>query len=324
MSADTVQQRNNGLPSSTPLSERYIEGWHEWHVHMLTRNATKYCALFYPAYPTEQRILNFTSNMNISPMNREQPEVSRRHQVGVTVLVNDVQMVDARKEHLSNRVASTAWLQPLEHCLNLWPHTFKHLPNTLGVPEGVDRLKDGKLGNALNRHTSTPLDNFPHQVIESGTEVMQRVTDDWAQLGRRFLQRPLQPIDFLAGITLNIGLDYFGMSLKEGIDRCAQAYQVSFTPLYLQPRAFEKRMHDLYLYHERQTQTGRSENTQRRGNTRPEEGRVPTQPKEGGEAPRRGITAYRRREQGLTGTSPDHHPDGCTARHTHSGNPEDV
>jgi len=76
-------------------------------------------------------------------------------------------------------VASAAWLRPLEHCLNLWPHTLKHFGHTAESSIFFNGLKDWELGRTLNRSAATGIDNLPHQMVESGTEVEKRVSNDW-------------------------------------------------------------------------------------------------------------------------------------------------
>ena len=64
------------------------------------------------------------------------------------------------------------------------------------------------------------------------------------------------------------------------------------------------------------------ENSQGPRNTHPDTGRVRGELRQGGAAGKR-ITDSPPEEE-LSRTSPFHHPGGCTATHTRSGNPEDA
>ena len=71
-----------------------------------------------------------------------------------------------------------------------------------------------------------------------------------------------------------------------------------------------------------QREIGDSENTKGARDTRAHKGRIREELRQGGEAGE-GITDSPP-EEGLTRTSPGHRPGGYTAKHIHSGNPEDA
>jgi len=94
---DTIKKEDTSIPSSNPISKRYIKGWLELHVYVLTQDASEYCALLYATNLTEQLVLDFTRNMDVASMDREHSKLGSRNQVEMPLFVNDVQLIDARK-----------------------------------------------------------------------------------------------------------------------------------------------------------------------------------------------------------------------------------
>ena len=120
--------------------------------------------------------------------------------------------------------------------------------------------------------------------------------------------------------TLTFMADGTWIQTHEAFDGILKEIEVRIGPIHFQPDTIQ-RMHELNYIHE-QEEVKDSENTEGARDSRAHEGRVRDGLRRGGEAGKE-ITGSPP-EEGLTRTSPDHHPDGCTATHTHSGNPEDA
>ena len=301
----------NDTPARGLVAERYSKGWVEIHVHVLTWNARKFCALFYPSKVRHQPVRDGSPNLNVTWMSQGSP-VERVDQIEVPMLIDNVQIVESPEEQTA--WASLKWLLPLESCVNLWGDRFRDSLNSPRGREPTSMPEDRELGSFVGR-VGRDQHQGPHQMVESGAIAEECIADDWAQLGWRFLGRPVKPIDFLASLSVDINADAVELTIAKGFNLCLQTLEVSVRPIYLHPRAFEKRMHDLYWFHERQKDSKDTEGTR---NPHPHKGRFSEEPGKGGEAEE--ISHSPPSE--VTSRTAHDHSGGYTARRTHSSTPE--
>ena len=230
--------------SSRSLTEDYIKGRVELHVHVFTRNTSKYCALFYPSGVHDGSLVDGSQFLHAKPLGCEEACENRCCQVGMPVFVDIVQVVQVSENLSLDRVPSIVWLIPFEHCSYPIRNTF---PSASISPfkEVIRASKDGPLGDAFMRGSFGDNDKCPHQMVKSGPIVEQRITNDWIELGRQFLQRPMCPEDYLAALSIQIGRNSITLAFEKGFDLCIESFEVAIRPIHLEPRAFKERMHDL-------------------------------------------------------------------------------
>jgi len=94
---------------------------------------------------------------------------------------------------------------------------------------------------------------------------------------------------------ITIGVDGYIVRFFEGADVVAQDIKVMLRPIQSRPWLLET-CHELYWLYAEERQKAHAKNPSGRRNTRPKEGRFPTQPEESGEASGREITADQPRD----------------------------
>lgn len=142
----------------------------------------------------------------------------------------------------------------------------------------------------------------------------QRINDGMDRRGGR-----LQPPDVLEGFRIELVGDNVIFTVNEALNGIIQSATMFIRTNYfgldsIKPGPIGGIYARGFQEHSKDSEGAR--------NSRAHKGRVRDKLRQGGEAGEE-ITGSPP-EEGLTRTSPDHHPDGCIAKHTHSGNPEDA
>ncbi len=152
-------------------------------------------------------------------------------------------------------------------------------------------------------------------------EVVGDFSDSDSPIEREWGHIRLDAVDVITRLRITLGSDYvIGRVAPHSEHFIVEDLDFTFCTPYLEAWAFQ-RVHELIYDHE-QREVKDSENTEGARDSRAHQGRVRDRLRQGGEAGE-GITDPPP-EEGLTRTSPDHHPDGCIATHTHSGSLEDA
>jgi hypothetical protein len=98
-------------PRWPSLTEEYVEGWMEIHVHIFTREASDYCAVFHRAEVDEEAGLA-GGERGIE----EAAGCTRKDEVEMAVLVDVVECFEPTEHPVSVAVASLVGLQRLDAC----------------------------------------------------------------------------------------------------------------------------------------------------------------------------------------------------------------
>jgi hypothetical protein len=221
------------------------------------------------------------------------------------------------------RPAATAeWLQPLNDCLVASRYTFE--PPAMGLPSSW-RIFNRKLCSLLDI-SRIEESKFINKIIECRAQVVygfsnQDTENLWDQSWAVASDNRL-PIGVVSQPKIHINMSrHIVHFFEEQSTFTFEPRQVVLCPTYSRMSIVKGWFHAIGLSHGEEEAANPSDSTRSR-DSRADTGRVRDELRQGGEAGER-ITGSQPKEE-LSRTSPSHHPDGCTATHTRSGNPEDA
>ncbi len=152
----------------TTLVERYAHNWTEIHIHIFSRDAGQYCAVFYGA-GIDKRLRRRVYRKAGYP---KSAVGSTESEIEMTVLV-DVAETFERPEHgVSKGVSSTARLQVLDRCHHRFAHASE--PTRRTTLELMNVVADQE-GGAVGGGVPSLKDELPRQVVEGGSVVIKGV-----------------------------------------------------------------------------------------------------------------------------------------------------
>ena len=320
------------------IGERYHRQDIRTHVHMVG-NLSEYCAIFeYHSMPRPKDERDFIAIIPRAGNGRPTcpPAPDNLYE---PMLIRIIDLFEPNEGVVKTATPSLVWLQPLNECLMFISKTLNHLaPVTPSFDEFAfaaswkfkligqsfvegngcsPNQKDWELGKACNC-VGFQQRQLMHQSIEGRTEIVGDLA--YADTPIKGWSETIYADAIAAVSSLRIQIrpenTVIG-SQHEGVANQSESLDFTFCTPYLEARAIQ-RMHELYYPYERKD----SEDPKGTRDTRAHKGRVREELGQGGEACE-GFTDSPP-EEGLTQTSPSHRPGGYTARHTHSGNPEDA
>ena len=212
-------------------------------------------------------------------------------------------------------------LQCLDFFLGGSGHLPNHLVETFLVP-CMGRFREDWEAGASRWALGGESCERPRQMVKGTPHVVGDIAQDDAPASRRHTKKP-EIIDIVSIFRQLMSDHSIGLAIGESIHFSLEFVQMFVRPIQLEPGILQWMAHTLYSNGEEERRPFHDpENSSRARDSRAHKGRVRDGLRQGGEAGEE-ITDSPP-EEGLTRTSPDHHPDGCTARHTHSGSPEDA
>ena len=217
-----------------PLLERYIEGEYGLHIPLNHHpvkvrssdwlNSPYFCATF--EWP--RRFLFHSSELNfwVSTLNIMKPD-EEEYEMKVAVLVDVPEFVQNRKRLFGRILPVVEWLQPLQLCADSWPDSPeatwwfispRDAPArgvSLAGVEGVDGEADVPpfLARTLpgyhgGRCMPVGERELPDEMVERGTEIVNRVTYDCAPFVRKRLSEGFTVNSYLSGLDIRLGLKF--------------------------------------------------------------------------------------------------------------------
>lgn len=252
-----------------PLIERYTEGNLGIHVHMhqgmpstpYLLGAPDLCATFErprSVFLKDSEFEFFATAPNVAESHMEKSEMK------VAVLV-DVPEFFENRERLSGRILPVVKrLQRLEVCAETWPDSPEALRLLGGGPGdevsqvirgvgiNVNRETDASpltprpaLGNRVRRGRVPRLDGeLPNEVVERGTEVVNDIPNDGAQLVHGRLSKHVTVDDYLSGLLVRIVGNSVETIIDERMDPFFEDVHVHISPVNLGPTTVQRVTHD--------------------------------------------------------------------------------
>ena len=233
------------------------------------------------------------------------------------VLVGVPVLLQAPHGEITVRVRSEARLVRFDQVLHRLIHPL-HITRRITTPQ-VGTIENGELCSST-RSASRLQDKLPSQMIESGTEIIEDITNH--REGRWLDGLPFDFPDLVTRVRVKLTNDSIWWDSPELVELGFELLQVFTGPCYLDPDTFEF-LHMLYSHHERE-ETQDSENFQRLRDTDPDQGRRIQGAAEGGRAYRERLRDPQPPGEGLAQTGKSLRSDSSISKHTHSGSLEDA
>jgi hypothetical protein len=195
-------------PIWNPLTEAYVEGRCEVHVHFRAgtvegRIFGDWCA----AIKIAESDLDFVDADAVGFKKRQSGKVVQGNDVRKPVLVYGLKPIKLPQGITTEPVPSLVRLQSLDHCLGEWVDAPSHVVEFLqrvGIVDGVfvENREPGIVGDlARQRSFRLRKSKLESEVVEGGAEVVDAVPGDEAQAGGRRLD-DLCPNDLLAALGI--------------------------------------------------------------------------------------------------------------------------
>jgi len=201
-------------------------------------------------------------------------------------------------------------------------------PNTLldggrqvatdGVPKIIPINKDRVLDAVINDLLIIS-GKLADGVIQGSSLVVEYVANKQAATERRLSSRK-SLYDQVAGLRLEIMNNTIRLTSQEPLDCPLQRLEVKYAPFQFPSDSVIGGCHDVYSGHG-QGETAQAADSKRTRNPRAQARGVPSRSQEGGEG--QALNSAQTEEVAFQ-TAPAHHSGGYTAKHTHSGSPEDA
>jgi len=251
------------------------------------------------------------------------------------MLVGVVQFTKKKERAVFTPVPSLVWLKllntftvsPIDALKGAQPIPMSFTPKTAGnspsLPLCMTNHTDGESSVAIGEDIFLQQSKLPHQKIERRTKIVDNFTNKNTPLKGKWWGNIFNPEIIISSVVIELCNDNsIGVSFKEPLERCVQKFELAFCPLDFSswPVQIE---HMLYSNNYGRKENGHSKNSTRVRDTHPKEkGRV-RRTRKGGETDQ-APSSPPPPEEVKSRTAPYHHHGGYTAKHTHSGNLEDV
>ena len=238
--------------------------------------------------------------------------------IDVSMLVNRRKSTE-NPQRMTPGLSSVIRLKPIYLLPGLWFEVF-------GASEKIPvitLLEDGEDDTFQN---SSVLGCLQGQLIGDMVKGRPQIDNNISDSQAVFIQGGLPdvcPEDISRLLRIELSRDTFAVRVKNTPGLSIKHMQMMMRPLSFENGAFEW-IHALYCNRERgqEHDQGQTEDPEGSRDSRPNTGRVHGQPQEGGKAGRE--VTPQPPEEVTSGTEPDHHLGGYTAKHTHSGSLEDA
>jgi hypothetical protein len=244
--------------ASPALLKRYVEGELSIHLHircLLDGGSAEFCAVFERANhlgTTHGEIEAFHGAFPLpgcEPKREGLPAQGAADNVDKSVLISHVEFVDVPERVFAKLVPSLVRLKPLDCVHDSDAGSLLFLGSSgfvfLGVPF-FGFPDDGKLRPGVG-FTAVGEHQLVHQVVERGTQVVDRVPDDEAEPeGPDDEAEPEGGIlrnpsgrDLLSRLRVTVKDDSVGVEVKEGLDFKLEVLDVLVGPFNLTSRSVE-------------------------------------------------------------------------------------
>ncbi len=233
---DVAQYLRDGEPWDSfwpSLAEAYAELGIEIHVHFRAGFveggiAGDFCAVFNRTPPHE---FDVVGGVAVAGSNEAKQPGREKDEVGQPMLVHVVKLVKPPEGvGLSEPISSCVRLQFLDNCLRTWVDAPKHLVEFRRVLLDLDRKTGGRLDLAGYRSPLITGDGkLKNEVVEGASEVVEAISDDEAEVGRRRVER-FDAKDLLAAINIGFGPGSVRAFFNPGTNFGFKAVQVEERP----------------------------------------------------------------------------------------------
>lgn len=153
---------------------------------------------------------------------------SRAHGEQQTVLVHNVKLVDLPEKV----IPSLVWFETVDGFDRVLRRSL-YLPKFLGFVLFL-RVEDGEVDTVGRLAACSNHDQLVCQVIEGGSQILDRIPDNRGQQGRNILDTD-NIVDQLARLGIALGADYVGVMAEEAGPRSLKVLDVAFGPFDFGP-----------------------------------------------------------------------------------------
>ena len=295
------------------VAKRYINGEIDIHYHFWVTAAENYCICFQRAEGGGKVLL---SESRVRALDSYISDVKNPgDHIEMSMFVNVIE--DMQSPEMLKHVMSVIRLHLLNNCLDPAADPVEH-----GFSVALELIwaEEDREGVAIGRDAFVNKDKLLNQIVESGPEIVQNLTDSDRPLYGDIRGLTAKYPNLMPGLWLNLFGDELTLGFSEDIDLTVQRTQLLIRPIELGVDSIECD----HVYSSYGEETKDSENSQGLRDTDSYQGRRIQGSEEGGGANREELRDSQPPGEGLAQTGTSLRSDSSISKHTHSGSLEDA